>query len=64
MERSGMWGSARGYQEVLKGRPDIYSVNHRLHLLSSFQDFPGGIIFNPTFRYTSCGAEILNSERI
>ncbi|OAV76230.1 hypothetical protein Barb7_00119 [Bacteroidales bacterium Barb7] len=29
-----------------------------IYILSSFQDTLGGIVFNPTFSYAACGAEI------
>ncbi|OAV70225.1 hypothetical protein Barb4_01499 [Bacteroidales bacterium Barb4] len=29
-----------------------------INIRSSFQDFPGDAIFNPTFRSALCGAEI------
>ncbi|OAV64618.1 hypothetical protein Barb6_03166 [Bacteroidales bacterium Barb6] len=33
-------------------------VVHCLPFLASLQDFLNGFIFNPTFRFASCGAEI------
>ncbi|OAV65920.1 hypothetical protein Barb4_03137 [Bacteroidales bacterium Barb4] len=30
-------------------------------ILSSFQDFLDCVIFNPTFRFAACGAEISHS---
>ncbi|OAV66184.1 hypothetical protein Barb4_03008 [Bacteroidales bacterium Barb4] len=46
------------------------TVHNAIHILSSFQDAPDGIVpvtphsADPTFRCASCGAEILYPFRI
>ncbi|OAV75564.1 hypothetical protein Barb7_00808 [Bacteroidales bacterium Barb7] len=62
MQRSGMWGYKDDDDTVESCKDDriLYCiVNHHLHFVSPFQGFIGLYPFvNPTFRRTSCGAEI------
>ncbi|OAV65196.1 hypothetical protein Barb4_03529 [Bacteroidales bacterium Barb4] len=46
--------------KVLKERYKLQTmIYNAIYIIrSSFQDFLTGIIFNPTFRFTACGAEI------
>ncbi|OAV71738.1 hypothetical protein Barb4_00423 [Bacteroidales bacterium Barb4] len=60
MQRSGMWGhkddTIKGvHKERYKLQMMVYNA---IYIRSSFQDFLIGFIFNPTFRYAACGAEI------
>ncbi|OAV68977.1 hypothetical protein Barb4_01884 [Bacteroidales bacterium Barb4] len=50
----------KGLKELYKLQTIVYNA---IYIRSSFQDFLIGIIFNPTFRFTACGAEILSPFR-